>query len=179
MNTLKEKFNKEIKNNLVKEMSLNNIWAVPVIKKVVLNMGIGNFKGDKSFKESAVLDLSLIAGQKPIIRKSKKAISNFKLRKGEDVGISVTLREEKMWDFLQNLISVALPRIRDFRGLPATSFDKNGNYSFGIKEHIVFPTIDSGRIDRIKSFQITINTTAKSDKDALILLKSLGVPFKK
>ncbi|PIS23361.1 50S ribosomal protein L5 [candidate division WWE3 bacterium CG08_land_8_20_14_0_20_40_13] len=179
MNSLLERYHKEIREKLQKEMGVKNILAVPEIKKITVNMGVGRFKGEKAYREQAMMDLTNITGQKPNWRQSKKAISSFKLRKGEDVGLAATLRGARMWDFMQNLVMVVLPRIRDFRGLSPDSFDGSGNYSIGIREHTVFPTVDTGEVDKIKSLQVTICTTAKDDKKAHLLLKSLGVPFNK
>jgi large subunit ribosomal protein L5 len=177
MNHLHERYIKEILPKLKVDFNESNLLALPRICKITVNMGIGRFKGDKSYKDQAQMDLQNITGQKPAIRKSKKAISSFKLRAGEDVGLVVTLRGKRMWDFLQNLIMTVLPRIRDFRGVSPSCFDGSGNYSLGIREHIVFPTVDVSKIDKIKSLQITINTTTKDDKKAKSLLESLGLPF--
>ncbi|MFH1388570.1 MAG: 50S ribosomal protein L5 [Patescibacteria group bacterium] len=179
MNTLQEKFEKEIKKDLLKKLEKGNVHAVPTLAKITVNMGIGRFKDDKQYKESCIRDLEQITGQKPQVTKSKKSIASFKLRKGEDVGVCVTLRGVKMWDFFQNLVCVVLPRVRDFRGISKKSFDGHGNCSIGFREHLVFPTIDSNKIEKIKSLQVVITTTASNDSDGYLLLKALGIPFKK
>jgi len=159
-------------------MGVKNALAVPTVIKISINMGIGANKGDKEYKLSAIEELKEITGQAPVIRKSQKPISGFKLRKGEDIGLTVTLRGNKMWDFLDNLVSIVLPRVRDFRGVSKKSFDGGGNYSIGIKEHIVFPTLNYSKVTKLKGLQITICTNAKDDEKAYILLKSLGMPFR-
>ena len=170
------------KNNITKDLKskLNvvNIHEVPKIQKIVLNMGIGEAKDDSKLIDKAVEDLSLISGQKAIKTKAKKAISGFKIRSGMPLGARVTLRNKIMYEFLDRLINIALPRIRDFRGLNPKSFDGNGNFSIGIKEHIIFPEINFDKIDKVRGFDITICTSAKKNTDALELLKLFNMPFK-
>jgi len=170
------------KNNITKDLKskLNvvNIHEVPKIQKIVLNMGIGEAKDDSKLIDKAVEDLSLISGQKAIKTKAKKAISGFKIRSGMPLGARVTLRNKIMYEFLDRLINIALPRIRDFRGLNPKSFDGNGNFSIGIKEHIIFPEINFDKIDKVRGLDITICTSAKKNTDALELLKLFNMPFK-
>ncbi len=175
---LKEKYNKIIKD-LATEIQKDNVMALPRITKVVINAGVGKIKDDKNLVSSFEKDITLIAGQKPVRRTAKKSISNFKVRQGDTVGISVTLRGERMWFFLDKLISIALPRVRDFRGISKKSFDGHGNYSLGVKEHTVFPEINPNTVDKIKSFEVSIVTSSDSDEDALKLLTKLGMPFEK
>lgn len=169
----------KIKEEIKKEQSLKNIYMVPDIEKIVLNMGFGTFKDNKDYVAEAKDDLSKISGQQPIARYSKKAISNFKLRAGELIGYSVTLRGERAWVFLEKLIKIVLPSVRDFRGVSKKAFDKNGNYSFGIKEHFVFQEVNPDKIKHIKGLQITIKTSTSDDNLTKILLEKLGFPFKK
>lgn len=159
-------------------MNLANPFAVPTVAKVVVSMGVGKFKGDKEYIESAMEDLSKITGQKPKLTAAKKSISGFKLREGEKVGLVVTLRGPNMWTFMDKLFNIALPRVRDFRGLDIKSFDGSGNYTLGIAEHTVFPEIDPNKIDKIKSLAVTISTTAKNNEEGIFLLKKLGLPLK-
>lgn len=175
----KEKYKKEIVPYLMKKFGYKNINQVPKIAKVSLNMGVGDGKQDSKLLDSAMNDMTVIAGQKPAKTKAKKAISNFKLREGMDIGCRVTLRRKYMYEFLDRFISIAIPRIRDFRGLSDSSFDGRGNYSVGIKEQIIFPEINVDKIDRIRGLDITIVTTANSDEEAYELLKSFGMPFRK
>jgi len=179
MEKLIEKFNKSIKPNLKKELEKDNISQVPAVEKVVISAGIGDFKEDDKMVQKIVNEISRIAGQRARINKSRKAVSAFKLRIGQPVGVTVTLRRETMFDFIDRLINVALPRVRDFRGLPLSGFDKNGNYSLGIKDYAIFPEIKYEDITQSFGFQINIKTTADNDKDALALLKALGFPFEK
>ncbi len=170
------------KNNITKDLktklNVTNIHEVPKIQKIVLNMGIGEAKDDSKLIDKAVEDLSLISGQKAIKTKAKKAISGFKIRSGMPLGARVTLRNKIMYEFLDRLINIALPRIRDFRGLNPKSFDGNGNFSIGIKEHIIFPEINFDKIDKVRGLDITICTSAKKNTDALELLKLFNMPFK-
>ena len=177
MSRLQEEFKNTIKTELMTKLKLNNIHEVPNVKKIVLNMGIGEGKEDSKLIDKALEDLSLIAGQKAIKTKAKKAISGFKIRAGMPLGTMVTLRNKIMFEFLDRLINIAIPRIRDFRGLNPNSFDGNGNYSFGIKEHIIFPEINFDKIDKVRGIDITICTSAKNNTDALELLKSFNMPF--
>ncbi len=176
----KEKFNKEIKPSLKDELKLSNIMAVPKVQKVVLNIGLGKATQDKKWIEFASDILEKISGQKPVITKAKKSISNFKLREGMNIGCKVTLRGDRMYDFLHKLINSTIPRFRDFYGLDTKKgFDGNGNYTMGLKEHIVFPEIGTEGLEKIHGLEISIATTAKDNKQALVLLKALGFPFKK
>ena len=177
MSRLLEQYRKNIQSELMSELNLKNIHEVPKILKIVLNMGLGEAKDDSKVVDKAVDDLSLISGQKAIKTKSKKAISGFKIRAGMPLGAMVTLRNKIMYEFLDRLINIAIPRIRDFRGLKSDSFDGNGNYSLGIKEHIIFPEINYDKVDKVKGLDITICTSAKNNKEALALLKSFNMPF--
>ncbi|MDP7715438.1 MAG: 50S ribosomal protein L5 [Candidatus Marinimicrobia bacterium] len=171
-------FKDNISPALQKQLGLKNPYQVPRIQKISLNIGIGNAREEKNALEHAINDLTTITGQKAVVTKAKKAISNFKLRVGDPVGTRVTLRRQHMYEFLERLISIALPRVRDFTGLSVKSFDGRGNYSFGILEQIVFPEIDYDKIDKIRGLDITITTSAKTDEGAYLLLKSLGFPFR-
>jgi len=176
---LKEKYEKEIKLALQKEFKIKNVMAVPTVTKIVINSGLGEGKSDSNLIEQMVEDIAMIAGQRPVITKSKKAISNFKTRIGDQIGVKVTLRRDMMWQFLDRLISVSLPRIKDFRGISTKAFDNQGNYSLGIREHTVFPEVDSTKMLKIKGLQIVIGTSTDSTEQAFALLKKLGMPFKK
>lgn len=178
MSRLKEKYEQEVIPALINEFGYTSPMAVPRLKKVVLNMGMGEAIYNIKVLDNAAEELALIAGQKAVIRKAKKSIAGFKLREGMPIGCSVTLRRSKMYDFLDKLFNVALPRVRDFRGLPKKMFDGRANCSLGIKEHIIFPEIDYDKIDKIKGLNITIVTSGKTDEEGLFLLKSLGMPFK-
>lgn len=162
---------------MLQEFGYKNVVQVPKLKKVVLNIGLGEALTNPRAMESAAKDLSTISGQKPIITRAKKSIAGFKLREGNPIGMCVTLRGARMYQFMDRLLNAALPRIRDFRGVPATSFDGRGNYSMGIREQIIFPEIDYGQIERIRGLQITINTTARTDAEANRLLALMGMPF--
>ena len=177
MTRLQQKYQKEAIPFLMGKFSYKNVMEVPKIDKIVLNMGVGDAKENAKNLESAVNDLTLIAGQKPIITKAKKSIANFKLRAGMSIGCKVTLRKSTMYEFADKLINVALPRVRDFRGVSDRSFDGRGNYSLGIKEQLIFPEIEYDKIDRIRGLDIVFVTTAKTDEEAKELLKSLGMPF--
>ena len=174
---LKEQYDKIIINDLQKEFSLKNKFMVPRITKVVLNMGMGTEGNDKKKLQNCIEDLSLISGQKPVITKFKKSISNFKTRKGTAAGIKVTLRKNRMYEFIDRLVNIALPRIRDFQGLSVNGFDNFGNYTFGIKEHIIFPEVNFDKVDRIRGMDITIVTSGKSKDRALALMKAANFPF--
>lgn len=176
---LKEKFHEEIVPALIKRFEYKNIMEVPKLEKICLNMGIGEASQDAKLLESAIDDLTIISGQRPAITKAKKSISNFKLREGMRVGCRVTLRGIRMYEFLDRFINLAVPRVRDFRGLPTNSFDGKGNYSVGAKEQIIFPEINVDKVDRIRGLNITFVTTAKTDEEAFELLKYFGMPFKK
>lgn len=178
MTTLKEKYEKEIVPGLKDTFGYENIMEVPKLEKIVLNIGLGEAINNAKLLDSAAADLALIAGQKPVITKARKSIAAFKLREGMPIGCMVTLRREKMYDFLQKLINITLPRVRDFRGISGKAFDGHGNYSLGIKEHIIFPEIDFDKTDSIKGLNITIVTTADTDKEGKELLRLFGMPFK-
>ena len=176
---LKEYYENKIINELQKEFSLKNKLMVPKIQKVILNMGLGQNASDKKILQNCVEDMSLISGQMPIVTKFKKSISNFKTRKGTPAGIKVTLRKNKMYEFIDRLVNIALPRIKDFQGLNPNGFDHNGNFTFGIKEHIIFPEINFDKVDRIRGMDITLCTTGKNKKISFALLKAMNFPFYK
>tara|TARA_Y100000590_G_scaffold90804_1_gene102451 strand:- start:3673 stop:4236 length:564 start_codon:yes stop_codon:yes gene_type:complete len=174
---LKETYNKVIIENLQKKLSFKNKLMVPKFVKVVLNMGLGADANDKKKLQNCIEDMSLISGQMPVITRFKKSISNFKTRKGTPAGVKVTLRSNKMYEFIDRLVNIALPRIKDFRGLDVNGIDKFGNYSFGIKEHIIFPEINFDKVDRIRGMDITIVTTGKDKESTLALLEETNFPF--
>ena len=178
MSRLKAKYEKEAVPALLKEFNYKSIMAVPKIKKVTLNMGLGEAIYNIKVLDNGADELAQIAGQKAVIRKAKKSIAGFKLREGQPVGCTITLRRDKMFDFIDKLFNVALPRVRDFRGLSGKIFDGRGNCTVGIKEHIIFPEIDFDKIDKIKGLNITIVTSANSDEEGRFLLKFLGMPFR-
>jgi large subunit ribosomal protein L5 len=178
MSTLKEIYEKEVAPKLMDRFQYKNAFEVPRFEKIVLNMGLGEAIQNPKIIESAVAELSLIAGQKPVVTRAKKPIANFKLRAGLAIGCMVTLRRDKMYDFFEKLVNVALPRVRDFRGISGKAFDGRGNYSLGIKEHIIFPEIDYDKTDSIKGLNITVVTTAKTDEEGKEFLKLLGMPFR-
>ena len=175
---LKTRYNDEIRAALMQEFSFGNVMQIPGVVKVVVNMGVGEAARDAKLIEGAVRDLATITGQKPVVRKATKSIAQFKLREGMPIGAKVTLRGDRMWEFLDRLLTIALPRIRDFRGLSAKQFDGNGNYTFGLNEQSMFHEIDIDRIDRPRGMDITVVTTAKTDDQGRALLKQLGFPFK-
>ena len=177
MSRLKERYVNEIQSGLKEKFKYTSIMQVPKIEKIVINMGLGEVKENPKAIEAATGDLALITGQKPIVTKAKKSIAAFKLREGVSIGCKVTLRGEKMYEFMDKLFSVALPRVRDFRGVSANSFDGRGNYTLGIKEQLIFPEIEYDKIDKIRGMDITFVTTAKSDEEAKELLTMLGMPF--
>ena len=179
MNKLKEKYLKEIVPALQKELGLENVMQVPRLEKIVLNMGVGEATGNQRLIEEVVGTLTAITGQKAVPTRSKKAISNFKIREGLAIGAKVTLHGEKMWDFLERLISIALPRVRDFRGIPKRGFDGNGNYTFGVKEQIMFLEINYDKISQLLGMDISLVTSAKNDEGCRALLSALGMPFRK
>ncbi|HPS41855.1 MAG TPA: 50S ribosomal protein L5 [Anaerolineaceae bacterium] len=179
MNVLKERYLKEISPALMKSLGLTNVMQVPRIKKVVLNIGLGEAMDNPKALDAAVIDLTAITGQKPVITKARKSIANFKLREGRSIGTAVTLRGDKMWAFLDRLMNIVLPRVRDFRGVSAESFDGRGNYTLGLKEQIIFPEIEYDKVDKVRGMEITIVTSAPSDDQALALLQLLGMPFRK
>ena len=174
---LKEQYDKNIVTDLQKKFSMKNRLMVPKIIKVVLNMGLGADANDKKIVQNCIEDISLISGQMPVITKFKKSISNFKTRKNTNAGLKVTLRKHRMYEFVDRLVNIALPRIKDFRGLSPKAFDKFGNYTFGIKEHIIFPEINFDKVDRIRGMDITIVTNGKSNKISYSLLEAMNFPF--
>lgn len=176
---LRVKYDNEVKNNLVKEFDYKNIMQVPKLEKICISQGIGQAVADKKLVDVAVDEMTTIAGQKAVATLSKKDISNFKLRKGMPIGARVTLRGERMYEFLDRFISVSLPAVRDFEGIKATGFDGRGNYTMGIKEQIIFPEISIDKINKITGMDITFVTTANTDKEAFALLREFGLPFKK
>jgi large subunit ribosomal protein L5 len=171
------------KSKVIKQMMLklnySSIMQVPKIDKITLNMGVGTAASDKKVLDNAILDLTAISGQKPLITKARKSVAGFKIRQGYPIGCKVTLRGQKKWDFFERLIIIAVPRIRDFRGLSINSFDGQGNYSLGIREQIIFPEIDYDKIDRVRGLDVTITTTAKSDHEGRLLLSAFNFPFRK
>jgi large subunit ribosomal protein L5 len=175
---LKARYIDEVRSALQQEFGLGNVMQIPGVVKVVVNMGVGEAARDAKLIEGAVRDLATITGQKPVVRKATKSIAQFKLREGMPIGAKVTLRGDRMWEFLDRLLTIALPRIRDFRGLSAKQFDGNGNYTFGLNEQSMFHEIDIDRIDRPRGMDITVVTTAKTDDEGRALLKQLGFPFK-
>ncbi len=178
MSTLKEKYQAEVRPALMQRFSYKNILEVPRLEKVVINMGVGEGKENPKLLEAALRDLSLITGQRPVITKAKKSVASFKVREGMSIGCKVTLRGERMYDFVNKLINITLPRVRDFRGVSPKSFDGRGNYSLGLKEQIIFPEIVYDQVEKIQGMDITIVTTAKTDEEALELLRELGMPFR-
>ena len=179
MNRLQEQYKNEIAPALQKELGLKNVMQIPKITKVVVNIGVGEALDNPKALDAAANDLTIITGQKPVVIAAKKAISNFKLREGRQIGVKVTLRGEKMWAFLDRLINVALPRVRDFRGISADSFDGRGNYTLGLTEQLIFPEIQYDKIDKVRGMEISIVTTAESDDHARQLLSKFGMPFRK
>ncbi len=179
MSITKEKYNNEIKKNLMTQMEYSSIMQVPQVDKITINMGLGSATENSKIIDDAVEELKLISGQRPVITKAKKSIAGFKLREDQPIGVKVTLRGEMMYNFLDKLIMIALPRVRDFQGLNDKAFDKRGNYTLGIKEHLIFPEIDYDKVNKIKGMDITIVTTANTDEEALELLTQIGMPFKK
>jgi large subunit ribosomal protein L5 len=176
---LKQRYEQEILPRLKDELSLGNVMQVPRLEKIVVNMGVGRATQQKSLLEGAVTDLTLITGQKPSIRKATKSIAGFKLRAGNEIGAKVTLRGARMWEFYDRLVSITIPRIRDFRGMSPTQFDGRGNYTFGLNEQLVFPEIDYDKIDTVRGMDITIVTTAATDDQARALMRALGFPFRR
>ena len=176
---LRTRFDTEIKPALQTELGLTNVMQVPHLEKIVVNMGVGRATQQRSLLDGAVTDLTTITGQKPSVRKAKKSIANFKLREGNEIGAKVTLRGDRMWEFYDRLVSLAIPRIRDFRGMSPKQFDGHGNYTFGLTEQLVFPEIDYDRIDSVRGMDITIVTTAQTDDQGRALLRALGFPFRR
>ena len=179
MNRMQERYNTEIVPALRKAFDLKNIMQVPHIEKVVVNIGMGEALDNPKALESAVSDLTIITGQRPVMTKARKSIANFKLREGRLIGTKVTLRGERMWAFLDRLLSTALPRVRDFRGVSANAFDGRGNYTLGLRDQLIFPEIEYDKIDKMRGMEVTIVTTAKNDDQARVLLQMLGMPFSK
>lgn len=176
---LKEKYINEVVPALMEKFEYKNIMEVPKLEKIVINMGLGSSKDNPKALEKAVEEMTIISGQRPVVTKAKKSIANFKLREGMSVGCKTTLRNQKMYDFLDKLVSIALPRVRDFRGIKANSFDGRGNYSLGLKEQLIFPEIVYDQVDEIRGMDVVIVTTAKSDEEAKAFLELMGMPFKK
>jgi large subunit ribosomal protein L5 len=176
---LRTRFDAEIKPKLQEELGLANVMQVPRFTKIVVNMGVGKATQQRSLLDGAVTDLTTITGQRPSVRKAKKSIANFKLREGNEIGAKVTMRGDRMWEFYDRLVSLAIPRIRDFRGMSPKQFDGHGNYTFGLTEQLVFPEIDYDRIDSVRGMDITIVTTAETDDQGRALLRALGFPFRR
>jgi large subunit ribosomal protein L5 len=177
MARLKDRYNDEIRPALVGKFGYSSVMQAPKLVKITLNMGVGEAKQDAKMLEAAQTQLATIAGQKPNIRRARKSVANFKLREGMPVGLTVTLRQERAFEFLDRLTAIAIPRIRDFRGLNPRSFDGRGNYSMGVREQIIFPEIDYDAVDQVRGLDVTITTTAKTDAEAFALLEALGMPF--
>ena len=175
---LKARYKAEVVPALQKEFNFSNVMQIPTLTKVVVNMGVGEAARDSKLIEGAIRDLTTITGQKPLVTRAKKSIAQFKLREGQPIGAHVTLRNDRMWEFTDRLLSIALPRIRDFRGLSPKQFDGQGNYTFGLTEQVVFPEIEQDKIDRTRGMDITLVTTAKTDEEGRELLKALGFPFR-
>ena len=175
---LKQRYNEEIRPALQKELGLDNLMAVPRLEKIVLNMGLGEATQNVKIMDPLVADLASVAGQKPVTTKAKKSIAAFKVREGMPIGAMVTLRGDIMYEFLDRLISVALPRVRDFRGVSTKSFDGRGNYTLGMRDQLIFPEVDYARVDKLKGMNVTIVTTAKDDNQARALLRQFGIPFR-
>ena len=174
---LRDRYEQEVKPELTRHFGYSSPMAVPTLEKITLNMGIGEAKQNTQMLEAATEQLATIAGQLPSVRRAKKSVASFKVREGMPVGVAVTLRRARMWEFLDRLTSIAIPRIRDFRGLNARSFDGRGNYSMGVREQIIFPEIDYDAIDQVRGLDVTITTSAKTDEEAYVLLRELGMPF--
>lgn len=179
MNTLKQKFNEEISPSMVEKFNYKSVMEVPKVEKIIINIGVGDAVQNSKVLDKAVEELSQISGQKPVITHAKKSIAGFRLREGMPIGTKVTLRGERMYDFLQKLVSVALPRVRDFRGISNKAFDGRGNYTLGVKEQLIFPEINYDNVSKIRGMDIAIVTTARTDEEARELLTQLGMPFQK
>lgn len=179
MNIMKERYQKEISPALMESLGLKNIMQIPRITKVVVNIGLGEAMDNPKALDAAVIDLTTITGQKPMVTKARKSIANFKLREGRAIGTAVTLRGDRMWAFLDRLMNIVLPRVRDFRGVSPNSFDGRGNYTLGLREQIIFPEIEYDKVDKVRGMEITIVTTATTDEQATALLTLLGMPFRK
>jgi large subunit ribosomal protein L5 len=176
---LKERYQEEVAPALKKSLNLDNVMQVPRVEKIVVNIGVGEALDNAKALDAAVADLTTVTGQKPIITKARKSIANFKLREGRAIGVKVTLRGERMWAFLDRLVNIALPRVRDFRGVSPNSFDGRGNYTLGLREQLVFPEIEYDKIDKLRGLEITIVTSARTDEEGRQLLDMLGMPFRK
>ena len=179
VNRLQKKYKEEIVPALVKEFGYTSVMQAPKMEKIVINMGVGDATQNSKALDDAVADLTLIAGQKPVVTKAKKSIATFKVREGQAIGCKVTLRGQRMYEFLDKLVSIALPRVRDFRGINKNAFDGHGNYTLGVKEQLIFPEIDYDKVAKVRGMDIVMVTTAHSDKEASALLEKLGMPFKK
>ena len=179
MAKLHDYYRDQVVNELKNKFGYKSVMQVPRIEKITLNMGVGEALTDKKLLDNAVADLAAISGQKPLVTKARKSVAGFKIRQGYPIGCKVTLRGERMWEFFERLISIAVPRIRDFRGLSAKSFDGRGNYSMGVREQIIFPEIDYDKVDRVRGLDITITTTAKNDEEGQALLAAFNFPFRK
>lgn len=179
MNRLRQKYENEVKNQMVEKFGYKSVMQIPTIDKIVINMGIGDAVSNSKVLDEAVAELALITGQKPVITRSKKSIAGFRLREGMPIGCKVTLRGERMYDFLDKLVSVSLPRVRDFRGVSKKSFDGRGNYTLGVKEQLIFPEIDFDKVNKVRGMDIVVVTTANTDEEARELLTQLGMPFQK
>lgn len=179
MAKLHDYYRDQVVNELKNKFGYKSVMQVPRIEKITLNMGVGEALTDKKLLDNAVADLTAISGQKPLVTKARKSVAGFKIRQGYPIGCKVTLRGERMWEFLERLITIAVPRIRDFRGLSAKSFDGRGNYSMGVREQIIFPEIDYDKVDRVRGLDITITTTAKNDEEGQALLAAFNFPFRK
>jgi large subunit ribosomal protein L5 len=176
---LKTRFESEIKGQLQSELGLGNVMEVPRLVKIVVNMGVGRATQQRSLLDGAVTDLTIITGQKPSVRKAKKSLATFKLREGNEIGAMATMRGDRMWEFYDRLVSLAIPRIRDFRGMPPNQFDGRGNYTFGLTEQLVFPEIDYDKIDKVRGLEVTVVTSARTDEEARRLLELMGMPFQR
>ena len=179
MSRLKDLYSNEIKDAMVKKLGYKNVMQIPKLDKIVINMGVGEAKENAKVLDTAIKDLETITGQKAVVTRAKKSVANFKLREGMPIGCKVTLRGEKMYEFTDRLVNLALPRVRDFRGVSADSFDGRGNYALGIKEQIIFPEIEYDKIDKVRGMDVIITTTAKTDEEARELLRMFNMPFKK
>lgn len=178
MTRLREMYQEQVVGNLVQKFSYRSVMQVPRIEKIVINMGVGEAAQNEKVLDHAVADLTLISGQKPIVTRAKKSIAGFKLREGQKIGVKVTLRGERMYHFLDKLFNIALPRVRDFRGISPKSFDGRGNYTLGLREQLIFPEIDYDKIDKVRGMEVVIVTTAHSDEEAHALLAEMGAPFR-
>lgn len=179
MNRLQERYTNEITKNLMKKFGYKSTMQIPKMEKIVINIGVGDAVNNSKFLEEAVEELTLISGQKPIVTTAKKSIAGFKVREGQAIGCKVTLRSERMYEFLDKLVSISLPRVRDFRGVPKNSFDGRGNYTLGVKEQLIFPEIDFDKVAKLRGMDIVFVTTAKTNEEAFELLSGFGMPFRK